>query len=304
MALWFNLILAWVAVALAALLIIIWALRLINKKFKIGWVKKLNCRLRKHHKLIGIMLIVVSVVHGILSSEALLSFNWGTGIVIISILLGLSWMLRKKLQLKKWWMYIHRALSITFAAMLVIHIINVGGIMIDDLIAGRITPPSSESTITVIDSDAYTAYAADNTQTTPEATLLPLLPHGNGNSHGNGGNSVSTTDTPAASPSATPDTSSAVSSGTTYKDGVYTGTGTGYRPGLVVEVVIENDTITSVTVISHNEKNEQFWGVPVQLIPQLIVEAQSTDVDTVSGATMTSRGIIEAVNDALSQAAN
>ena len=32
MALWFNLILAWVAVALAALLIIIWALRLINKK--------------------------------------------------------------------------------------------------------------------------------------------------------------------------------------------------------------------------------------------------------------------------------
>ena len=68
--------------------------------------------------------------------------------------------------------------------------------MIDDLIAGRISPPSSESTITVINSDAYTAYAADDTQSTPETTELPLLPHGNGNSHGNGGNSVSKTDTP------------------------------------------------------------------------------------------------------------
>lgn len=305
MILWFNLILAWAAVALAALLVIIWALRLINKKLKIAWIKKLNSTLRKHHKFIGILLIVVSVIHGILSSEALLSFNWGTGVVIVTILLGLSWMLRKQLQLKKWWMYIHRILTAVFAAMLVIHIVNVGGIMIDDLIAGRISPPSSENTITVIDSDPYTAYAADDPQDDVPAALEtlpptpPTLPAAGTDTSVQNTTIPDTAETPIA---ATP--TPAATSASVYKDGVYTGTGTGYRPGLVVEVVIEKDTIISVTVVSHNEKNEQFWGVPVQLIPQLIVEAQSTSVDTVSGATMTSRGIIAAVNDALEQALN
>ncbi len=88
----------------------------------------------------------------------------------------------------------------------------------------------------------------------------------------------------------------------TYIDGVYQATAKGFRAGLVVEVTIENDIIVSVVVISHNEVHKSFWGVPVRVIPQRIIEAQSTDVHTVSGATRTSRGIIKAVNDALNQA--
>ncbi len=313
MALWFNLVLAWVSVALAVLLIIIWALRIINKKKKIPWIKKLNCTLRRHHKIIGILLVVTSVVHGILSSDVLLSFNWGTAIAIVAILLGLSWLLRKKLQLKKWWMYIHRSLTAVFVAILVVHVVNVGGILIDDLIAGRLSVPSTD-TIAIIDSSAYTAHAADDPEEAIEETPLPDLPkgNGNGNGYGNHNSNNASSDSPAmTTPSATqdpsgalPDTSASDTASSAYTDGVYTGTGTGYRPGLVVEVVIENGMITSVTVTDHNEKNELFWGVPVEQIPQLIVESQSTDVDTVSGATMTSRGIIEAVNDALAQAAN
>jgi NosR/NirI family nitrous oxide reductase transcriptional regulator len=67
-------------------------------------------------------------------------------------------------------------------------------------------------------------------------------------------------------------------------------------------VTIEDGAITAIEVIEHNEHEEKFWGRPVSLIPQRVIDAQSTDVDTVTGATMTSRGIIEAVEDALAQA--
>ena len=68
--------------------------------------------------------------------------------------------------------------------------------------------------------------------------------------------------------------------------------------------MIENDTIISVEVIDHNEVKDRYWRYPVQAIPEWIVEAQSTDVDTVSGATSTSHGIINATNEALAKALN
>lgn len=266
MALWLNVILAWVAVALSFLLIVIWILRPISKKRNIEWVKKLNRTLRKHHKVIGILLIIVALVHGLLSSESVLSFNWGTASWLVCVLLGLSWLLRKKLNFKKWWMYIHRVLTVAFIVLLLIHLISVEDIILDNLIAGSIEPPPTQT--------EQSTLAPKN-----EAIVQP----------------TQKIQTPASAPTETPlDTP-------VYKDGVYEGTATGYRPGLVVEVVIDNGRIASVTVTDHNEKNEHFWGVPVERIPKLIVESQSTDVDTVSGATMTSKGIIDAVNDALTK---
>jgi uncharacterized protein with FMN-binding domain len=87
----------------------------------------------------------------------------------------------------------------------------------------------------------------------------------------------------------------------TYKDGTYTGTGRGYRPGLQVEVTIENSKITDIEIGSNNE-TPRYTARPFNIIPQEIIEAQSTDVDTISGATRTSDGIIAAVEDALNQA--
>jgi len=83
-----------------------------------------------------------------------------------------------------------------------------------------------------------------------------------------------------------------------YKDGTYTGSGTGFRPNLTVAVSIRNDRITKVEVVSINDNEQQ----PVSIVPQEIIQAQSTNVDAVSGATRTSNGIMNAVDDALSKA--
>ena len=83
-----------------------------------------------------------------------------------------------------------------------------------------------------------------------------------------------------------------------YKDGTYTGVGQGKNPDLKVAVTIKDDKITNVEIVSNNEtKGKQ----ALETVPKEIIEKQSTEVDVISGATMTSKGIIEAVNNALSQ---
>ncbi|MBT3319662.1 MAG: FMN-binding protein [Clostridia bacterium] len=294
MTLWLNIVFAWIALILGFLLIVIWGLRLLNKKKKIPVLQKINRTLRKHHKWVGLSLIATALVHGLLSSDELLSINWGTTNLIVAILLGLSWMLRKKLNLKKWWMQIHRVLTVVFVGIFVIHILNVGGFVLDDMIAGRLKPPASlpeqtelqyantseEDNLAQLPSNAP---SLSPTTQVPDITESPVL---------------AAVDT-SAPEQPIPDESTVPS---TYIDGTYQGTGTGYGPDLVVEVVIENDAITSITVIEHNEQKEKFWGVPVELIPERIIEAQCCDVDIVSGATRTSDGIIDAVNDALNKA--
>lgn len=84
-------------------------------------------------------------------------------------------------------------------------------------------------------------------------------------------------------------------------DGVYTGTGAGMHSNIEVNVTVENGAITAVDVISQDE-TPGISDAPIAQIPQRIIDAQSTDVDVVSAATFTSKGIIEAVNNALSSA--
>ena len=76
----------------------------------------------------------------------------------------------------------------------------------------------------------------------------------------------------------------------------------GFNPGLRVEVVVSDGYITSIVVTDHNEEGYRYWGRPVNQIPKDIINAQSTEVDVVSGASYTSRGIIRAVENALSKA--
>jgi uncharacterized protein with FMN-binding domain len=86
-----------------------------------------------------------------------------------------------------------------------------------------------------------------------------------------------------------------------YTSGTYTGEGIGFNSGLCVELTIEDNQITSLEIISHNE-TLGYYEAAFASVPSSIMIAQSTDVDTVSGATRSSEGIIEAVNDALSKA--
>jgi uncharacterized protein with FMN-binding domain len=289
MTLWINIVFAWIAMTLSFLLTVIWALRLINKKKKIPALQRINRALRKHHKTIGLLLIATSLVHGLFSSDALLSLNWGTANWIIGFLLGISWMLRKKLNLKKWWMYIHRVLTVAFVGILFIHILNVGGFIFDDLIVGKFTMPSAAVAQVALAADNSSEEAASSP--TILATQEPLS-----------SSMAVTAQTAEASATSVQTSAYEPTTAATYVDGTYEGTGVGFQPGLVVEVVIENDMIISVTIISHNEQNKKYWGVPIEAIPAKIIESQSTIVDTVSGATCTSIGIIEAVNDALNQA--
>lgn len=99
-------------------------------------------------------------------------------------------------------------------------------------------------------------------------------------------------------------TTAASSSTTTqgkYKDGTYTGTADGFRPGLQVEVTVAGGKISSVKIVQIND-TPRFYESVVNTVPNEIIQAQSTDVDTVSGATYSSNGIINAVKDAISKA--
>lgn len=99
-------------------------------------------------------------------------------------------------------------------------------------------------------------------------------------------------------------TTSNTSAGTTskYKDGTYTGTGTGFRGGTtVVSVTISGGKITSINTLS-DQDTSRFYQRAYSILPDEIISAQSTSVDAVTGATFSSRGIMEAVANALSKA--
>ena len=76
------------------------------------------------------------------------------------------------------------------------------------------------------------------------------------------------------------------------------GVGEGFGGPIEVEVMMEGETITAVEVLSHSESSG-ISDPAIEGIPTAIVEANSTEVDAVSGATYTSEGIIYAVNNAI-----
>lgn len=86
-----------------------------------------------------------------------------------------------------------------------------------------------------------------------------------------------------------------------YTDGVYTGSGSGFRGTTQVQVTVSNGYITDITVLSTGDDNEFFSKAKSSVISQ-IISSQSVSVDTVSGATFSSNGIIDAVTDALASA--
>ena len=86
-----------------------------------------------------------------------------------------------------------------------------------------------------------------------------------------------------------------------YKDGTYYGTGTGFGGTLKVQVDISGGKIAAIQILENNDGSEYISRA--SSIINAIISSQSTNVDTVSGATYSSVGIIQAVRDALSQAA-
>jgi len=247
-----NLITAWASVVLLVLVIAIWVLRVLVQKnivSKDSFIFKANRALRKNHKWTGIAFLVVAFIHGLFSSEQLLSFNWGSISFLFILIMGLSYLVKREFD-RKTWVSMHRFLTLLVAATFFIHLVDVGisGVDLLKVPAADISDEIELSQTEIVNMQAIT-----------NGTIV-------------------------------------------YNDGVYTGVADAYGPDLTVEVTIENNMIANVVVVSHNEVRERFWETPVQEIPIAIVEAQSVEIDSISGATYTSVGIKNAVLDALSQA--
>ena len=87
-----------------------------------------------------------------------------------------------------------------------------------------------------------------------------------------------------------------------FKDGTYTAVGTGIGGDVEVIAEVKDGEIVSITLGQHGETEGIFEGAVDGVIPE-IIKGQTTEVDVVSGATITSNAIIEAVEDIMDQAA-
>lgn len=85
-----------------------------------------------------------------------------------------------------------------------------------------------------------------------------------------------------------------------YSNGTYEGSGMGKFSKIVLAVTVTDDKIAAIDVVSQNE-TPNYWKKAVVLIDR-IIEANSTDVDGITGATKSSNAIKAAVNNALDSA--
>lgn len=87
----------------------------------------------------------------------------------------------------------------------------------------------------------------------------------------------------------------------TYTPGTYSASKQGMGGQVPVSVTFTTDKIESVVIGSNNETPG--IGTPVlETFPQLIVEGQTLNIDTIAGATLTSVAVIDAVADTVTQA--
>lgn len=86
-----------------------------------------------------------------------------------------------------------------------------------------------------------------------------------------------------------------------WKDGTYTGCGTGYGGVIRVQVMIRKEKIMEIKILSHVNETPAYFS-KARAVAERIVSAQNPNVDVISGATFSSGGIMEAVIDALKKA--
>jgi uncharacterized protein with FMN-binding domain len=119
--------------------------------------------------------------------------------------------------------------------------------------------------------------------------------------------SISSSSTSAAPTAGTTNTPAASgSSGASYKDGSYTGSVADAQWGNIqVEATIKNGKITNVQFLQYPNERERSVLINQYADPQLTseaIQAQSANVDIISGATDTSEAFMQSLSDALSQA--
>lgn len=97
------------------------------------------------------------------------------------------------------------------------------------------------------------------------------------------------------------DNNSTVTGTVPYKEGIYYGTAEGYSGDVSVAVVIQEKTIKAI-LITENSDDEAFFNRAMDVVKKVIKTQKTDDVDTVSGATYSSKGLLNAIKNALKQA--
>ena len=88
----------------------------------------------------------------------------------------------------------------------------------------------------------------------------------------------------------------------TYKDGKYDGTGKGHSGETILSVVVKDGKVNDIELISHGDTEDIFASALEPVLTQAIENNGTSKVDTVAGATNSSNGLIEAINNALAKA--
>lgn len=263
-------ILAWICVILC----ILEALKYVARVSKI---KPMNRFFRRIHIPFGLVLLVVGLLHGVLAGNpakggfsfapVLFTLNAGTVCYLLGVLLLLTYIFRKKL--KRNWMRFHRILTVAMLLFMVIHIIDVGATLParwmqkHEPSAPVVTQPSADP----IPTDSLPT----GTETNPVQVTFP-------------------TETQ-------PPKVIVYFSGAELADGYYRGSSDGYRGQIGLTVRVQGGKVTEISVYSQYE-TKKYYNRAVSVIDTILAQ-QSLEVDTVSGATYSSRGIINAVYNAL-----
>lgn len=119
-------ILAKISVIIFIFTLLMWLFRVSSEKnwFKMKNGKSLHDKLKKPHEIFGKILILTSLVHGILSSEKLLSLNYGTASFVMIFLVGVSCAFKKDSNVNRWRLP-HKIIGIVALILLIIHLITV-----------------------------------------------------------------------------------------------------------------------------------------------------------------------------------
>lgn len=99
----------------------------------------------------------------------------------------------------------------------------------------------------------------------------------------------------------TTETSYNISDSGQWNDGTYTETVNGKKGSFEVSVTIKDGTILDISV-GENQETLDKGGVVIEQLPEQMIENQTYDVDAISGATVTSDALKEAVARCLEQA--
>lgn len=145
-----------------------------------------------------------------------------------------------------------------------------------------------------VDAVSGATYSSNGIISAVQSALAQAIPSGS---------QTTTTPTPTSSPKPTKKPAPTPKPGEEqiYKDGTYTGTGKGYNGTITLTAKIKKGVIKSLEV-EHTD-TPMFFNKAWDVLENEIIQNQSVDgIDTVSGATYSSKGIINAMKDILKQA--